>query len=137
MLYYHTAHIFIHTAHLFIHMAYLFIHTTHLFIHTTHLFIYTAHLFSRTTYLFILTAHLFIHLFHSSLSSCANSMSCIIWEDFFKGIHYFRTLPDHKATNVVKIICEILPRTRTTDIGIRGTVQPWWKMHNESQYQVP
>ncbi|KAK8397831.1 hypothetical protein O3P69_004556 [Scylla paramamosain] len=40
----------------------------------------------------------------SSLSSCGNSIACLIWEDFLKDRPYFKKLTDKAATNVVKLI---------------------------------
>ncbi|XP_042241871.1 sodium-coupled monocarboxylate transporter 2-like [Homarus americanus] len=42
----------------------------------------------------------------STLSSCGNSVACIIWEDFLKERPYFSSLSDASATNVVKLLCE-------------------------------
>lgn len=40
----------------------------------------------------------------SSLSSCGNSIACMIWEDFLKDLPYFRGLSDARATTVVKLL---------------------------------
>ncbi|XP_045132270.1 uncharacterized protein LOC123516732 [Portunus trituberculatus] len=40
----------------------------------------------------------------STISSCANSVACVFWEDFLKPRPYFRAFSDAKATNVVKLI---------------------------------
>ncbi|KAK4307432.1 hypothetical protein Pmani_020821 [Petrolisthes manimaculis] len=40
----------------------------------------------------------------STQSSCANSMACVIWEDFLKPAQYFHNLPEEKAIYIVKVI---------------------------------
>ncbi|KAK3885451.1 hypothetical protein Pcinc_010335 [Petrolisthes cinctipes] len=40
----------------------------------------------------------------STQSSCANSMACVIWEDFLKPAQYFHNLPEEKAMYIVKLI---------------------------------
>lgn len=40
----------------------------------------------------------------STLSSCCNSVACVIWEDFLKDRAYYSSLSDAKATNVVKFL---------------------------------
>ncbi|XP_045132787.1 sodium-coupled monocarboxylate transporter 1-like [Portunus trituberculatus] len=43
----------------------------------------------------------------STISSCANSVACVFWEDFLKPHPYFRAFSDAKATNVVKLISAV------------------------------
>lgn len=40
----------------------------------------------------------------SSLSSTANSIACVIWEDFLKHRDYFKGISDRSATNVIKML---------------------------------
>ncbi|XP_042893720.1 sodium-coupled monocarboxylate transporter 1-like [Penaeus japonicus] len=40
----------------------------------------------------------------SSLSSTANSIACVIWEDFLKHREYFKGISDRSATNVIKLL---------------------------------
>ncbi|ROT65751.1 sodium/solute symporter [Penaeus vannamei] len=40
----------------------------------------------------------------SSLSSTANSIACVIWEDFLKHREYFKGISDRSATNVIKML---------------------------------
>ncbi|XP_050713241.1 sodium-coupled monocarboxylate transporter 2-like isoform X2 [Eriocheir sinensis] len=40
----------------------------------------------------------------SSLSSCGNSIACLIWEDFLKHRPYFARMSNNAATNVVKLL---------------------------------
>lgn len=44
---------------------------------------------------------------YSTQSSCANSMACVIWEDYLKPYQYFRNLPEEKAIFIVRLICEL------------------------------
>ncbi|XP_071532425.1 sodium-coupled monocarboxylate transporter 1-like isoform X2 [Panulirus ornatus] len=43
----------------------------------------------------------------STLSSCGNSVACIIWEDFLKDLPYFSRLNDAGSTNVVKLLSAV------------------------------
>ncbi|XP_063863929.1 sodium-coupled monocarboxylate transporter 1-like [Scylla paramamosain] len=43
----------------------------------------------------------------STVSSCANSVACVFWEDFLKPRPYFSKFSDAKATNVVKLISAV------------------------------
>ncbi|XP_071532402.1 sodium-coupled monocarboxylate transporter 1-like [Panulirus ornatus] len=43
----------------------------------------------------------------STLSSCGNSVACIIWEDFLKDLPYFSRLNDAGSTNVVKLLSTV------------------------------
>ncbi|KAG7153319.1 Sodium-coupled monocarboxylate transporter 1-like 2 [Homarus americanus] len=43
----------------------------------------------------------------SSMSSQANSIACIIWEDFLKDQPYFKTFSNTAATNTVKLLSAV------------------------------